>query len=60
MTPPVGLNVFAAKALVKDEVSLETIFRGCGWFLACEVLVLALLITFPSISLWLPRTLGLM
>ncbi len=60
MTPPVGLNVFAAKALVKDEVSLEQIYRGCGWFLVCEVFVLALLIAFPSIALWLPRTLGLM
>lgn len=60
MSPPVGLNVFAAKALVKDEVSLEEIFRGTGWFLACEAFVIVLLIAFPSISLWLPRTLGLM
>ncbi|MGH8700131.1 MAG: TRAP transporter large permease, partial [Burkholderiales bacterium] len=32
LTPPVGLNVYAAKTLVPD-VPLETIFRGVGWFL---------------------------
>ncbi len=60
LTPPLGLNVFAAKALVKDEVSLGTIFRGCGWFLGCEAVVLSLLIAFPEISLFLPRLLGLL
>ena len=31
-----------------------TIFRGCYWFLACEVVIMTLLIAFPQISLWLP------
>jgi tripartite ATP-independent transporter DctM subunit len=54
ITPPVGLNVFALKSVVGDSVSLETIFRGVIWFFLCEVAVVAILIAFPDISLFLP------
>lgn len=56
LTPPVGFNVFVVKNAVGDSVPLETIFRGCFWFLACEILIMTLLIAFPEISLWLPNT----
>lgn len=55
LTPPVGLNVYVVKSVVGDEVPLTTIFRGVLWFLACEVLIVALLIAFPEISLVLPN-----
>jgi TRAP-type C4-dicarboxylate transport system permease large subunit len=55
LTPPVGLNVFAAKGVVGDRISLETIFRGVGWFLGAELVVMAILLAFPSVTLWLPR-----
>jgi C4-dicarboxylate transporter, DctM subunit len=58
ITPPVGLNVFAAKTLVGEQMSLGEIFRGANWFLACEAVVVALLIAFPAISLILPRLLN--
>jgi C4-dicarboxylate transporter DctM subunit len=54
LTPPVGFNVYVIKSVVGDEISLETIFRGVTWFLACEVVIVALLIAFPQISLYLP------
>jgi C4-dicarboxylate transporter, DctM subunit len=54
LTPPVGFNVYVIKTVVGDEISLETIFKGVGWFLACEIVVMSLLIAFPQISLWLP------
>jgi len=54
LTPPVGLNVYVIKSVVGPEVSLETIFKGVGWFLVCEVLVVLLLVFFPQISLFLP------
>lgn len=60
ITPPVGLNVFAAKAISGDEITLENIFAGVSWFLFCELVVLTLLITFPQISLFLPKTVGLL
>lgn len=58
LTPPVGFNVYVIKSVVGDTIALETIFRGVTWFLACEVLIMALLIGFPQISLWLPGTLN--
>ncbi len=60
ITPPVGLNVFAAKTLVDDTVPIERIFAGVSWFLVCEIIVLALLVAYPDISLYLPRAMGLM
>lgn len=56
LTPPVGFNVHVVKSVVGDTISLETIFRGCGWFLVCEVVIMTLLIAFPQISLFLPNT----
>ena len=58
LTPPVGFNVYVIKSVVGDEISLKTIFRGVTWFLACEVVVVALLIGFPEISLYLPNSMN--
>ncbi len=57
ITPPVGLNVYILKGVVGDAVPLETIFKGILWFLAMDILTLAVLIAFPEISLWLPTLL---
>jgi C4-dicarboxylate transporter DctM subunit len=54
LTPPVGFNVYVVKNVVGDAIPLDTIFRGCFWFLGCEVIIMTLLIAFPQISLWLP------
>jgi tripartite ATP-independent transporter DctM subunit len=56
LTPPVGFNVYVVKNVVGDSIPLETIFKGCFWFLACEIVIMTLLIAFPQISLWLPGT----
>ncbi len=54
LTPPVGFNVYVIKTVVGPDISLETIFKGVGWFLACEIIIMSLLIVFPQISLYLP------
>jgi len=54
LTPPVGMNVYVVKSQVGDAIPLETIFRGVSWFLIAEFFVMALLIAFPQISLFLP------
>lgn len=54
LTPPVGFNVYVISSVVGDTVPLETIFRGVLWFLACEAVVVVLLVGFPEISLLLP------
>ncbi|MEO0382686.1 MAG: TRAP transporter large permease subunit [Pseudomonadota bacterium] len=55
ITPPVGLNVFAAKSVAPDGIGLPTIFRGVVWFLLAEVFVMACLLGFPFIVVWLPN-----
>ncbi|MFY0633171.1 MAG: TRAP transporter large permease [Vannielia sp.] len=59
LTPPVGLNVYVVKSALGGDVPLGDIFRGVTWFLACEVIIMALLIGFPEISLVLANRLGL-
>ena len=54
MTPPVGMNVYVIKAALKNEVSLNDIFRGVGMFILTDVFVLAILIAFPTVTLLLP------
>ena len=51
--PPVGMNVFVIKTVVKD-VSFSTIFMGVLPFVATDLIRLAILILFPAIALWLP------
>ena len=54
LTPPLGFNVFVVKGVAGPDISLMTIFRGVGWFLVCDLIVVALLIAFPQLSLFLP------
>ncbi|MBF9033312.1 TRAP transporter large permease subunit [Rhodobacterales bacterium HKCCE2091] len=54
LTPPLGMNVFILKGVVGNAVPLGTIFRGVGWMLVAEVIIMALLIAFPAITLFLP------
>jgi tripartite ATP-independent transporter DctM subunit len=56
LTPPVGFNVYVVKNAVGDSIPLETIFKGCLWFLVCEIFIMTLLIAYPQISLWLPNS----
>ena len=55
MTPPVGFTVYIVKSVVGDTIPLGVIFRGVAWFLACEVLIVGLLVYFPQISTILPQ-----
>ncbi|MEW5423486.1 TRAP transporter large permease [Amorphus sp. 3PC139-8] len=58
LTPPVGFNAYVVKNVVGDKIPLHTIFKGIGWFLACELVIMALLLGFPQLSLWLPNSMG--
>jgi C4-dicarboxylate transporter, DctM subunit len=55
LTPPVGFNIYVVASATDNSIPLKTIYRGCYWFLGCEVLIMALLIAFPQISLFLPN-----
>src|SRR5438270_454704 len=52
--PPVGMNVFVIKSVVKD-VSFATIFKGVIPFVATDLVRLVILIAFPLLATWLPQ-----
>lgn len=54
ITPPVGLNVYVVKGSLGNDVTLEQVFRGITWFLVTDLIILAVLVLFPKISLMLP------
>ncbi len=54
LTPPVGLNVYAAKGVAEPDVSLEEVFSGSMPFFFMMLTVLVLLILFPPLSTTLP------
>jgi tripartite ATP-independent transporter DctM subunit len=58
LTPPVGFNIYVVATATDNSIPLQTIYRGCYWFPACEVVIMALLIAFPQISLFLPNLMG--
>jgi len=53
ITPPVGINVFVISGVAKD-VPMVKIFRGILPFLLVQVLVILLLLLFPSLATYLP------
>ncbi len=54
ITPPIGLNIFVIKGVVGDLVPTSAIFRGALWFIVMDLAVLAALVTWPTIVLYLP------
>lgn len=54
LTPPFGFSLFYLKASAPPSLKLQSIYRGIVPFVVLQVMVLALMIAFPQISLWLP------
>ena len=57
ITPPIGLNVFVIKGVVGSLVTTTQIFKGIIYFLVADLIVVALLMIFPDIILFLPSLL---
>jgi tripartite ATP-independent transporter DctM subunit len=58
ITPPVGLNVYVLRGQLVD-VTTADIFRGTLPFLWVQFLNVALILVFPPVVLWLPRSMGI-
>lgn len=54
ITPPFGLDVYTMKALAPPGITLGEVFRSSIPFCAIGFVVMALMMVFPSIALWLP------
>ncbi len=57
ITPPIGLNCFVV-AGVRDDLSVQDVFRGVTPFFLADAVTIALLVAFPGIVLYLPRLAG--
>ena len=53
ITPPIGMNVFVLKGVLKD-VSVGTIFKGVTPFWVADIVRIILIALVPGIALWLP------
>ena len=53
ITPPVGMNVFIIKGVVKD-LQVETIFKGVLPFVIALFVCIAILVLFPGLVTFLP------
>ena len=58
ISPPVGMNMFVVKSMLTG-VSTATVFRGVAPFAVAIVALLAILVAFPDISLFLPKLMRL-
>ena len=55
LTPPFGMVVFAMKASLPDDVTLEDIYIGSAPFLLVLLLSLAILVAFPWVVMTIPH-----
>ncbi|WP_368187882.1 TRAP transporter large permease [Aestuariibius sp. HNIBRBA575] len=53
ITPPIGLNCFVV-AGVRDDLSVQDVFKGVTPFFIADAITIGLLVAFPAIVLWLP------
>ncbi len=56
LSPPVAMSAYYLRNVV-PQWSLGLIYRGMGDFMIIQVICLAIVILFPDIVLWLPRSL---
>ena len=53
-TPPFGLLLFVMKGVSPPDTTMREIYLAAMPFIACSLLLVALLVAFPQIALWLP------
>jgi len=53
MTPPFGYNLFLMRAMAPPEISITDIYRSVIPFVGVMVLMLAIMMLFPELALWL-------
>jgi len=58
VTPPFGMCLFVMKGVVTEDTTMGDIYLAVFPFLACDLIVMALIIVFPSLAVWLPRLTG--
>jgi tripartite ATP-independent transporter DctM subunit len=60
LTPPFGWSLFFLKGVAPKEIKTVDIYKGVLPFIAIQIVVIALVMIFPEIALWLPKSIGWM
>lgn len=55
LTPPFGFSLFYLKAVTPPEVSTVDIYRGVIPFVIFQLIGLAIIVFFPTLTTWLPK-----
>ncbi|MDQ2091805.1 TRAP transporter large permease [Marimonas arenosa] len=53
-TPPFGLLLFVMKGVAPPGTTMREIYTSAFPFIGCSLLLVALLVAFPQLALWLP------
>jgi tripartite ATP-independent transporter DctM subunit len=54
ITPPFGLSLFVMKGIAPPGTTMGEVYRAAMPFIGLNIMVMALMIMFPDIVLWLP------
>lgn len=54
LTPPFGLNLFVMKGVAPRDTTMKDVYSAALPFVVLNIIVMALIIAFPLIALWLP------
>ena len=58
LTPPVGLNLYVIQGIAPNSVTIGDVTRGCFPFIGALTALVALLVVWPDLALWLPRVMS--
>ena len=53
-SPPFGLSLFVMRGVAPPDTTIGDCYRAALPFLYCDLIVMALIISFPAVALWLP------
>ncbi|SDE20249.1 TRAP transporter large permease [Rhodospira trueperi] len=57
LTPPMAPSIFYLKGIAPPDMTTRQMYAGVLPFIVCQILVMGLLIAFPSLATWLPTVL---
>jgi len=57
-SPPFGLALFVMRGVAPPDTTMGDIYRAALPFLYCDLIAMALIMTFPGLTGWLPKLLS--
>ncbi|WP_375572697.1 TRAP transporter large permease subunit [Seohaeicola saemankumensis] len=55
LTPPMSPSIFYLKAIAPPSIKLSDMYWGVIPFICCQIVILALVLTFPELATWMPK-----